>query len=81
MPSGSFVKDLCMQDDNDNDNSFFFKFNHKHDKYYTKLAPALPIYGNRRGRPRARDASVDDVFSGFGVWVLVGVSVAFLSQV
>ena len=38
--------------DNDNDNSFIF--NHKHDKYYTKLAPALPIYGHRRGRPRAR---------------------------
>ena len=37
---------------NDNDNVFIF--NHKHDKYYTKLAPALPIYGHRRGRPRAR---------------------------
>ena len=36
----------------DNDNLFIF--NHKHDKYYTELAPALPIYGHRRGIPRAR---------------------------
>ena len=43
---------LTVLDDNDNDNVFIF--NHKHDKHYTKLAPALPIYGHRIGRPRAR---------------------------
>eukprot|EP01043_Picozoa_sp_COSAG02_P040996 COSAG02_NODE_3361_length_6869_cov_128.775923_5_plen_56_part_00 len=31
---------------NDNDNDNVFIFNHKHDKYYTKLAPAYPMNDN-----------------------------------
>ena len=50
-PNGDASREIDL---NDNDNDNVFIFNHKHDKYYTKLAPALPIYGHRRGRPRAR---------------------------